>query len=630
MGREDSHYRPEGVDGRGSGRSVTGGATGRVSVPDANVPRRPESTPEPPVTGRSEEHPPPPAWRPPSATEGRPAVGSAPVSPPFPPSGAAPATAAPAAPASGSAAVPPHRGSAPVATHPVVASPPARPEPSARPGSAPPDGGPPPPAGPPRRRRRWVPALLVVVLLVGLAGAAAVLRPGPVAGWLGGADSTPSPTARPPEPDPSPVLAGPDGTAPEPTPAGVRAAVEPLTTAAALGSRVNVSVADVVTGESLYAKGGDDATVPASVTKLATGVTVLKARGPGHRIATRAVAGASPGEVVLVGGGDPTLAVDKNGFYPGAARLDALAAQVKQALGGTAPTRVVVDSTLFPGPVHGPGWDADIPTGGFGASITALMTDGARRDPVGARKNFADSHGAATRYAEPDLAAGRSFARLLGLPQGGVVRGTAPAAGGATAAGTPAPGTELGKVESLPMVRLVDIMITDSDNVIAEALARQVALARNQQASFAGGAAAMDEVIGELGLPADEISLADGSGLSRSNRISPSLLTDLIAVAGNGTHPELTAIFGGLPVAAWSGTLGTRYESTETAAGAGVVRAKTGTLTGVHAIAGLVTTRDGRLLTFAVLTDRAPAGDPEVTRAALDRIAGALAGCGCR
>ncbi|GHJ11498.1 hypothetical protein TPA0907_58650 [Micromonospora humidisoli] len=622
MGREDSHYRPEGLDGRGSGRSVTGGATGRVSVPDANVPRRPESTPEPPVTGRTGEHPPPPAWRPPSAAGDRPAVGSAPVSPPFPPSGAAPAvgsaSVAGSAPVAGAS---PHRGAAPVVGRPDVASPPA--EPSARPGSAPPA------TGASRRRRRWVPVVLVLVLLAGLAGAAAVLRPGPVAGWLG-ATSTPSPSARPPEPDPVPVLAGPDAAAPAPTPAGVRAAVEPLTVSAALGSRVNLSVADVVTGEPLYAKGGDDATVPASVTKLATGVTVLKARGPGYRIATRAVAGASPGEVVLVGGGDPTLAVDKNGFYPGAARLDALATQVKQALGGTAPTRVVVDSTLFPGPVHGPGWDADIPTGGFGASITALMTDGARRDPVGARKNFADSHGAATRYAEPDLAAGRSFARLLGLPEGGVVRGTAPADGGATATGAPAPGTELGKVESLPMVRLVDIMITDSDNVIAEALARQVALARNQQASFAGGAAATDEVIGELGLPADEISLADGSGLSRSNRISPSLLTDLIAVAGNGTHPELTAIFGGLPVAAWSGTLGGRYESTETAAGAGVVRAKTGTLTGVHAIAGLVTTRDGRLLTFAVLTDRAPAGDPEVTRAALDRIAGALAGCGCR
>ena len=49
----------------------------------------------------------------------------------------------------------------------------------------------------------------------------------------------------------------------------------------------------------------------------------------------------------------------------------------------------------------------------------------------------------------------------------------------------------------------------------------------------------MDAVVAELGLPAEEIALADGSGLSRTNRISPSLLTDLIALAGNGTRPEL-------------------------------------------------------------------------------------------
>ncbi|MEV0805641.1 D-alanyl-D-alanine carboxypeptidase/D-alanyl-D-alanine-endopeptidase [Micromonospora sp. NPDC050200] len=493
-----------------------------------------------------------------------------------------------------------------------------------------------PPAGagalpPPRRRRRLLPvAVLATVLLLGLAAVAVVVRPGPVAGLLGD-EAAPAASARAPEPDPSPVLAGPDANAPQPTPAGVRAALEPLVGAAALGSRVNLSVADVATGQSLYAKGGDDGTVPASVTKLATGVTVLEARGPGYRIPTRAVAGATPGEVVLVGGGDPTLAVDGDGFYPNAARLDTLAKQVKQALGGTAPTKVTVDSSLFPGPVHGPGWDDDIPTGGYGAAITALMTDAARRDPAAARKTFDDTHGAAERFPQPDLSAGRAFARLLGL--GGdaqVGKGTAPAAGGAAAAGAPAPGTELGKVESLPMIRLVDIMISDSDNVIAEALARQVALARNQPASFAGGAAAMDTVIGELGLPADEISLSDASGLSRNNRISPSLLTDLIALAGKGDHPELGAIFGGLPVGAWSGTLGDRYRATATAAGAGVVRAKTGTLTGVHAIAGLVTTAEGRLLTFAVLTDRAPAGDPDVPRQALDRIAGALAGCGCR
>nr|WP_320067884.1 D-alanyl-D-alanine carboxypeptidase/D-alanyl-D-alanine-endopeptidase [Micromonospora sp. RTGN7] len=475
-------------------------------------------------------------------------------------------------------------------------------------------------------------AVLAAVLLFALVGGGlAVVRPGPVAGWLGADPSTPPATAEVAEPEPVPVLAGPDANALEPTPDGVRAALEPLLKASELGSRVNVSVADVTTGRSLFARGGDAATVPASVTKLATGVTVLAARGPDYRIPTRAVAGPTPGEVVLVGGGDPTLAVGGNGFYPDAARLDDLAKQVKQVLGGTVPSKVTVDSSLFGGPVYEPGWDSDIPTGGFGAAISALMTDGARRDPRTAKRNFDAGHGWAERAPQPDLAAGRAFAGLLGLSGSAaeVKRGTAPATGADATGAAPAPGTELGKVESLPVIRLVNIMITSSDNVIAEALARQVALAREQPASFVGGAAAMDIVIGELGLAADEITLADGSGLSRSNRISPSLLTDLITLAGDGTHPELAAIFGGLPVAAWSGTLDGRYQVPATAAGAGVVRAKTGTLTRVHAIAGLVTTADGRLLTFALLADQAPADSLDDTRRALDRITSALARCGC-
>ncbi|MFC3503211.1 D-alanyl-D-alanine carboxypeptidase/D-alanyl-D-alanine-endopeptidase [Micromonospora krabiensis] len=492
--------------------------------------------------------------------------------------------------------------------------------------SAPP-AGPDPAGGSPRRRR--LPVVLAVVLLLVLAGVGvAVLRPGPVAGWLGAGDKDgPQAAAVRPDPSPSPVLAGADPNAPLPTADGVRAALDPLVGAAALGGRVNVSVADVATGESLFAKGADDGTVPASVTKLVTGVTVLAARGPGYRIPTRAVAGPNPGEVVIVGGGDPTLAVDQKGFYPGAARLDDLAAQVKQALGGTAPTKVIVDSSLYSGPTLEPGWDEDIPVGGYGAQITALMTDGARSDVPKAKRDHENGEHAAQRVTQPALTAGRAFARLLGVPTSAVSTGRAPAGEGAAAG---APGAELGKVESLPMVRLVDIMITDSDNIIAEALARQVALARNQPASFTGAAAAMDAVAGELGLPADELALADGSGLSRTNRISPSLLTDLITLAGSGKHPELAAIFGGLPVGGWSGTLGDRYGSTGTKPGAGVVRAKTGTLSRVSAIAGTLTTADGRLLTFAVLTDDVPEGGTDPARVALDRIAAALAGCGCR
>ncbi|WP_435819334.1 D-alanyl-D-alanine carboxypeptidase/D-alanyl-D-alanine endopeptidase [Micromonospora violae] len=488
---------------------------------------------------------------------------------------------------------------------------------------APAGAAPVPPSAPaaPRRRRR-LPVVLAVVLLLVLASVGVVItRPGPVAGWLGDdAASGPNAAGVTPDPAPSDVLGGPDANAPVPTPDGVRAVLDPLVGVAALGDRVNVSVADVITGQTLFAKGADDGTVPASVTKLATAVTVLAARGPGYRIPTRAVAGEKPGEVVIVGGGDPTLAINKKGYYPGAARLDELAAQVRTALGGTSPTSVTVDGSLYSGPVYGPGWDDDIPTGGSGGAVTALMTDGARTDPGVA-------HGSAQRFAEPDLAAGKAFARLLGVPTDAVKRGTAPAP--AAAGASPAPGTELGVVQSPPLIRLVDVMISESDNLVAEALARQVALARNQPASFDGGAAAMDAEVAELGLPADEISVSDGSGLSRRNRISPSLLTDLIRLAASPDHPELAGVFGGLPVGGWSGTLNERYRNTAgTAAGAGSVRAKTGTLTGVHAIAGLVTTAEGRLLTFAVLTDKVP-GDRDTAQPALDRIAAALAGCGC-
>ncbi|WP_229706441.1 D-alanyl-D-alanine carboxypeptidase/D-alanyl-D-alanine endopeptidase [Micromonospora sonchi] len=471
-----------------------------------------------------------------------------------------------------------------------------------------------------------MPLLLAAVLvLVLVAVGLVVTRPGPVGRWLGDGPAGPASTGAP-EPVPVAVLATADVSAPMPGAEGLRAVLDPLVGDTALGGRVNLAVADVLTGQSLFDRGGGEGTVPASVTKLLTAVAALTARGPGYRIPTRVVAGSEPGEVVIVGGGDPTLAAGAKGFYPGAASLKDLAGQVRTALGGTTPTRVVVDASLYPGPVHEPGWDEDIPTHGYGAAVTALMLDGARKDPKA-------TQGWAERVPQPELTAGRAFARLLGVPETAVRRGTAPAApteATGTPAGTVEPGAELGVVHSPPLIRLVDIMISESDNIVAEALARQVALARDQPASFAGAAAAMTDVLTELGLPVDGMRLADGSGLSRTNRISPVLLTEMLALAASPDRPELGGVFSGLPVGGWSGTLRDRYGSAPgTAAGAGVVRAKTGTLTKVHAIAGVVTTAEGRLLTFAVLTDQVAPDGMEPARAALDRIAAALATCGC-
>jgi D-alanyl-D-alanine carboxypeptidase/D-alanyl-D-alanine-endopeptidase (penicillin-binding protein 4) len=470
-----------------------------------------------------------------------------------------------------------------------------------------------PKAAPRERTRpsaRWVVAALALLTASVVAGTVAVADPYLVGKAIGA--SGPSWRAGVPPSPPTAVLEAPRGDAAEPTPAGVAAAIDPLIADAGLGGHTAISVMDVATGHRLYGRGGNTPLLPASTAKLVTALAVLATRGPAQRLTTMAVAGANPGEVVLVGAGDPTLSAAKTGGYPGAARLADLADQVRRALGGTAATRVLVDSSLFSGPGYGPGWDPESPTEGFVAAITALMTDGGRIDPTRIRSP-------ARRFGQPDMAAGQALATLLGLPGTAVGRGQAP------------PGArQLGAVQSPPLVRLVEIMLSESDNVIAECLARQVALARGQPATFAGAASAIRAVLRELGLPAGEADLVDGSGLSRTDRLAPSLLTDVLALAARPEWPQLRGVFTGLPVAAYSGTLRDRYRAAGSgAAAAGLVRAKTGTLTGVSSIAGIAIDADGRVLAFAIMADAVTAGTT-AAEGALDRIAAALAACGCR
>jgi D-alanyl-D-alanine carboxypeptidase/D-alanyl-D-alanine-endopeptidase (penicillin-binding protein 4) len=463
-------------------------------------------------------------------------------------------------------------------------------------------------------RRRWLAVVVVVsaAVLIGLGVFLVVGRPG--AGQPAG------PAWATPQPTPTPVLAAADNAGPPPSAAALRAAIEPLIRAKALGGVVNASIVDVGTGEALYQRNPDALTTPASTTKLLTAAAVLAARGPAYRLTTRAVAGPEPGDVVLVGGGDPTLAVNGAGQFPGAARLDQLAAQVKTALGATAPRRVLIDTALFPGPATAPGWKpADISPGGQVAVIQSLMTNAGRITPVH------HEVGADPRFRDPALAAGTAFARQLGV-RTAVVHGTAPATQSPSAG--VAPGAQLGSVQSPPLVQVTDWMLQQSDNVIAEALGRQVALATGRPASFAGATAAILAELTKLGLPAAEARLYDASGLSRRNAISPSLLTDVLSLAAGGTQPAVAALVGGLPVAGWSGTLRTRFVTPDpNRAGQGVVRAKTGSLSGVNAMAGELVTRDGRLLVFAVMAKGAPSA--LAARTALDRVAARLVACGC-
>jgi serine-type D-Ala-D-Ala carboxypeptidase/endopeptidase (penicillin-binding protein 4) len=479
-----------------------------------------------------------------------------------------------------------------------------------------------------RSRTGWVSALGVLILLVAGAAVVGLVKPGPVKQWLGAVEATTAPAPAPtaPDPAPTPVLAaaGTGGTLL--TPAKVKAALDPLVATPAMGTRVHVAVLDASTGDTLYARNANAMATPASTTKLLTAAAVLSVHGPAHRLTTRAVAGAAPGEVVLVGGGDPTLSVNAKGQFPGAARLDQLAGQVKKALGGVRPTRVLIDTSLFTGAETAVGWSSDdISPGGQVSRIQSLMTNAGRVKPV--HNDF----GGDPRFADPALAAGQAFAKLIGAPTGSVKRGTAPAAvpAGASAPAAPvAAGTELGAVQSPPLVQLTDWMLEQSDNTMAEVLGRQVAVGTGRPASFAGGTGAILAKLRELGLPADQARLSDASGLSRRNAISPALLVSLLALAADGRQPSITSLFGGLPVAGWSGTMTKRFVTPKpNRVAQGVVRAKTGTLSGVNAMAGQLITKDGRLLVFAVLASGS--ANAVAGKAAIDRVAARLVSCGC-
>jgi serine-type D-Ala-D-Ala carboxypeptidase/endopeptidase (penicillin-binding protein 4) len=225
------------------------------------------------------------------------------------------------------------------------------------------------------------------------------------------------------------------------------------------------------------------------------------------------------------------------------------------------------------------------------------------------------------RLADPAMSAAVQFAALL-RSRGITVTGQA------ARSTAPAGASVLAEVRSATVADIVELDLTDSDNTTSEALARLVAVAGGRRATFAEGGRAVLEQISRLGIPTADAVMSGGSGLGRGTVLTPDVVARTLALAGSAEHPQLRAVFSGLPVAAGSGTLADRFTGAGTAEGAGVVRAKTGTLTGVSSLAGTLVDLDGRLLAFAVMADAVPATTPG--RAALDTVATALAGCGCR
>ena len=409
-----------------------------------------------------------------------------------------------------------------------------------------------------------------------------------------------------------PALRPAAGDGPAPSRTGVGAVLDPMVAAGGLGT-LSGEVLDPATGTVLWQQDPSVALMPGSTAKLLTASAALLTLDHQARLRTTVLAGAEPGTVVLVGGGDPTLSAAQSGTatgYPGAARLDDLVAQVR----AHGPVRqVLVDVSRYVGDAFAPGWvPADV-AGGYIAPIEPIMLDGAREDP---RQEVSP------RSAKPATAAAAELARRLGADPDTVTIGYAP------------PGAAvLGEVSSPPVQDLVATALTESDNVLAEVLAREVARATGAQPSFSGASQAVLAVLRGHGFAVSGATMVDGSGLSVDDAVPATLLTEMLGAAAAPDHSNvdpqrtiaLRPLLVGLPVAGASGTLADRYHGLA-AGGRGWVRAKTGTLTGVNSLAGTVLDAEGRILVFALLSN---GPNPVSVRPRLDALAAGLRSCGC-
>ena len=415
------------------------------------------------------------------------------------------------------------------------------------------------------------------------------------------ADSLPSPS--PPSSTPWSSVSADGGAVP--TPSAVRARIDDLARQKSL-KRSGVVVVDPGTDQVLYGKQVSRALVPASVTKILTAAAAVEVLGASTRLATRTSEQANV--VYLIGGGDATLprSLASDSQPNGPASLRRLARSTATALGGTTKVDVVFDDSLFTGRPLGPGWAKRFPNAGVAAPVSALMIDQGRK-----------SRSSRARVADPAKRAAQVFANILknrGVSVGRVSRGRAPDSA-----------KELARVESATVAEMMQRMLTESDNDVAESLGHLVGKELLNDGSFAGGARATSQVLSSAGIDTQDLALFDGSGLSPRNRVSPATIADVLSeVAAERRWTELAQ---GLAVAGVTGTLAKRFTTKATSPGRGVVRAKTGTLTGVAALAGIVVDADKRPLVFTVIgnniTSQARARDT------MDRIASQLATCGC-
>ena len=358
-------------------------------------------------------------------------------------------------------------------------------------------------------------------------------------------------------------------------------------------SRSSAVAVELSSGRIVYAQNPSLPLIPASNEKLAVTYAALVALGPVYRIETQVLGIGEQdglewhGDLVLKGFGDPMLS---------SLGVRRLAAEVRSAGITLVTGRILGDESYFDTFRMGPGWKPQFFIN-ESPPLSALTVDRGRY--LG--------HTSRT----PALAAALLFRKAL--TEAGV-RVVGPAQLGA------APVDEeiypIASLLSPPLSSILKFMDLESDNFTAEILLKQLGTLESGQGTTAAGALAVRKILAEYDLPLTGVRIADGSGLSRLNRLTAKALVQMLRSAWDS--PEVRdSFFSALPVAARSGTLERRMGRT---AAAGRVLAKTGTTRESSALSGIVKGR----YAFSILQNGYPVAHWSARRSQ-DRFAAILA-----
>lgn len=326
-----------------------------------------------------------------------------------------------------------------------------------------------------------------------------------------------------------------------------------------------VLIQDLATGETLVAHNTERPLLPASIMKTVTIAGLLQEKGPDERFHTYVYADGPiegntiNGDLLIMGGGDPTLGAN---CAPESADIaDEIIAALQHNGLTSIEGNLRVDTSLYTGPSCPPSWASGDLNEAYGTGCHALNF---RRNATGSR---------AVKNPETVFLSYLS-SRLRGA--------------GITIAGTSKVGKEGlrdtdGATELLDHVsdKYSEVMrscMMRSDNLFAENLLRTFGLARGREGSTEAAAAEMLEYWKSAGIPTKGVTLIDGSGLSRSNRVTANFINGILTALGDN---EEYASF--MPLAGQEGTLQDFLKGTALDA---YVAMKTGSMKGIQCYAG--------------------------------------------